>query len=124
MLPQEWLWPVHTPLMILKSLLHTLHARSSQKHGRCHQILFPTSFSLPLPFSPAPAGQQTVFTMIMGSISFKYFNINTWLPVLLIVHCALVALRVYEKMSQCCVAGRFKFTTDDVDDEFTEKARR
>lgn len=51
----------------------------------------------------------------------KVFNINTYLPVILVVHCAMVALGIWERLFNMCVSEKFRFSTDDIDDEYTEK---
>ncbi len=74
------------------------------------------------------AGQQTVFSSIMGTMAnlsaFKYININVYLPMVLVVHCMMVALGVWDRLLNIFVAGRFRFSKDDVDDEYTEKVSR
>ena len=64
----------------------------------------------------------------MGSMAdmsmFKYIKINTYLPVVLVVHCAMVAFGIWDRLLGMCMSSRFKFTTDDIDDEYTEKVRR
>ena len=50
-----------------------------------------------------------------------YFNLNMYLPVVLVVHCAMVALGIWDRLFNMCVSSRFKFSTHDVDDEYTEK---
>lgn len=69
------------------------------------------------------AGVPTVFSVIMASMADinKVFNINTYLPVILVVHCAMVALGIWERLFNMCVSEKFRFSTDDIDDEYTEK---
>ena len=56
------------------------------------------------------------------SQTFKeYFNLNLYLPVVLVVHCAMVALGIWDRLLNLCTSSRFKFSTHDVDDEYTEK---
>lgn len=68
-----------------------------------------------------------MFSRIMGTMAnvsaFKYLNINTYLPVLLVLHCAMVAFGVWDRLANMFVSPRFRFSTDDVDDEYTEKVR-
>jgi hypothetical protein len=41
--------------------------------------------------------------------------------VVLVVHCAMVALGIWDRIFSMCVSSRYKFNTHDVDDEYTEK---
>lgn len=61
-------------------------------------------------------------SMAEVSQTFKeYFNLNLYLPVVLVVHCAMVALGIWDRLLNLCTSSRFKFSTHDVDDEYTEK---
>ena len=86
--------------------------------------------SLGLPAIRPPPGQLTQFSKIMSSMAdvsqtYPFLEINTYLPVVLVVHCAMVALGVWDRLFNLCTSSRFsfKFSTHDVDDEYTEKVR-
>ncbi|GAX78046.1 hypothetical protein CEUSTIGMA_g5488.t1 [Chlamydomonas eustigma] len=90
-----------------------------------HIIRFAKDFC-PEAAQVAGSCQLTVFSQIMASMAdvtktFQYFN--TYLPVVLVVHCAMVALGIWDWIFSMCVSSRYKFNTHDVDDEYTEKGR-
>ncbi len=48
-------------------------------------------------------------------------HLNMYLPLLLVLHCALIALGLWDRMAGACVSSKYRFSEDDVDDEFTER---
>ncbi|GFH18853.1 uncharacterized protein HaLaN_15720, partial [Haematococcus lacustris] len=50
-------------------------------------------------------------------------NLNRYLPVILVVMCAITALNLWGKLLNCCSNPRYRFSSDDVDDAYTEKGR-
>eukprot|EP00201_Polytomella_parva_P006581 CAMPEP_0175081692 /NCGR_PEP_ID=MMETSP0052_2-20121109/26305_1 /TAXON_ID=51329 ORGANISM="Polytomella parva, Strain SAG 63-3" /NCGR_SAMPLE_ID=MMETSP0052_2 /ASSEMBLY_ACC=CAM_ASM_000194 /LENGTH=865 /DNA_ID=CAMNT_0016352733 /DNA_START=108 /DNA_END=2702 /DNA_ORIENTATION=- len=73
------------------------------------------------------AGQTTVFTDKMGNMgdvpAFLSTHLNTYLPLLLGIECIFTALNLWDKICNVCVSSKYKFSSDDVDDELTEKGR-
>mmetsp|Transcript_35578 Transcript_35578/g.79011 ORF Transcript_35578/g.79011 Transcript_35578/m.79011 type:complete len:727 (-) Transcript_35578:712-2892(-) len=74
--------------------------------------------------------QNTVFSSkIMGSMNqkedspIKLPNFNVYVPVVLGVHSFMVATGIWQRLLNMCVSSRYMFTTDDVDDVYTEKGR-
>eukprot|EP00878_Enallax_costatus_P015761 GHUV01016516.1.p1 GENE.GHUV01016516.1~~GHUV01016516.1.p1 ORF type:complete len:615 (+),score=178.39 GHUV01016516.1:1103-2947(+) len=68
----------------------------------------------------------TVFTQNMGTMGVLPVlgqHLNTYLPLLLVVHCALIYFNMWERLAGACVGNKFKFSNDDVDDQYTEKGR-
>lgn len=72
------------------------------------------------------AGGTTVFTQNMGTMTVLPVlgkHLNTYLPLLLVVHCLLIWLRLWDRLAGACVSSKYKFDNDDVDDQYTEKGR-
>eukprot|EP00879_Flechtneria_rotunda_P003202 GHRR01003425.1.p1 GENE.GHRR01003425.1~~GHRR01003425.1.p1 ORF type:complete len:656 (+),score=226.79 GHRR01003425.1:287-2254(+) len=68
----------------------------------------------------------TVFTKNMGSMAVLPLlgkHLNTYLPLLLVVHCLLIWLNLWDRLAGACVSSKYKFNNDDVDDQYTEKGR-
>eukprot|EP00882_Tetradesmus_deserticola_P011812 GHRQ01012503.1.p1 GENE.GHRQ01012503.1~~GHRQ01012503.1.p1 ORF type:complete len:656 (+),score=303.76 GHRQ01012503.1:330-2297(+) len=71
-------------------------------------------------------GGTTVFTQNMGTMTVLPVlgkHLNTYLPLLLVVHCLLIWLRLWDRLAGACVSSKYKFDNDDVDDQYTEKGR-
>eukprot|EP00775_Hariotina_reticulata_P003223 gene3223-3500_t len=71
-------------------------------------------------------GETTVFTENMGTMQVLPLlgkHLNTYLPLLLVVHCLLIWLNLWDKLAGACVSSKYKFNNDDVDDQYTEKGR-
>lgn len=70
-------------------------------------------------------GSQTVFSQkfTMGNLGFLSKHLNTYLPVLLVVHCFLIWLNLWDRITGSCVGSKYRFSNDDVDDEYTERGR-
>ncbi|GIL77008.1 hypothetical protein Vretimale_3267 [Volvox reticuliferus] len=70
----------------------------------------------------------TVFEDKMGSMDVPNVlrqHLNTYLPLILVVECAITALNLWDRIMGLCVSSKYKFSNDDdVDDEYTEKGRQ
>ncbi|GFR49399.1 hypothetical protein Agub_g11451 [Astrephomene gubernaculifera] len=70
---------------------------------------------------------STVFEDKMGSMDVPRFlrqHLNTYLPLILVVECAITALNLWDRIMGICVSSKYKFSNDDdVDDTYTEKGR-
>lgn len=55
--------------------------------------------------------------------AFQYVKINTYLPVVLVLHCGMVASGVWDRVFSLCVPQNLRFSRDDIDDDYTEKVR-
>ncbi|KAG2481922.1 hypothetical protein HYH03_019121 [Edaphochlamys debaryana] len=71
---------------------------------------------------------KTVFEDRMGSMDVPAFlrsHLNTYLPLILVVECAITFFNLWDKIMGICVSSKYKFSNDDdVDDEYTEKGRQ
>eukprot|EP00798_Chlamydomonas_sp_ICE-L_P014725 gene14725-20769_t len=69
--------------------------------------------------------QHTVFGTKMASmdITMPHVDLNLYLPIVLVVQCSLVALNLWRRLLNSCVSSKYKFSADDIDDEYTEKGR-
>jgi len=57
----------------------------------------------------------------MGVLPILGKHLNVYLPLLLVVHCTLIWLGLWDRLAGACMSSKYRFTTDDVDDEYTEK---
>jgi hypothetical protein len=56
---------------------------------------------------------------------FQSFSINTYHPIILVIHCTFVMFGVWERLFNLCVSEKLQFSTDDsIDDDYTEKVGR
>jgi hypothetical protein len=58
--------------------------------------------------------QPTVFTRNMGSMGVVPVigqHLNVYLPLLLVVHCALTYLRLWDRLLASCASSKYRFTT-------------
>ncbi|GBF88476.1 hypothetical protein Rsub_01189 [Raphidocelis subcapitata] len=71
-------------------------------------------------------GHPTVFTRNMGTMEVLPVlgrHLNVYLPLLLVVHCGLTYLRLWDRLMGSCVSSKYRFTSDDLDDQHTERGR-
>eukprot|EP00798_Chlamydomonas_sp_ICE-L_P030467 gene30467-35478_t len=70
-------------------------------------------------------GYHTVFgtKMAFMDVAIPNVNLNLYLPIVLLIQCSLVALNLWDKALYMCVSSKYKFNSDDVDDEYTVKGR-
>jgi hypothetical protein len=57
-------------------------------------------------------GVSTVFTERLGSMAVLPFltdHLNVYLPTLLAVHCALIALNLWDRISGVCVGSKYRW---------------
>jgi hypothetical protein len=57
-------------------------------------------------------GQTTVFTKNMGSMDVLPFlgkHLNVYLPLLLVVHCALIYFNLWDRLVESCVGAKYAF---------------
>ncbi|KAI8462677.1 MAG: LMBR1-like membrane protein-domain-containing protein [Monoraphidium minutum] len=69
---------------------------------------------------------KTVFTRNMGTMDVLPVlgqHLNVYLPLLLVVHCAVTYLRLWDRLTAKCVSSKYRFTSDDADDQYTERGR-
>ena len=76
----------------------------------------PAAASAPDP----PQATTTRFGVLMASMdqALPWFPIYKCLPTILVVHCTLCALNLWERLIGMCVKSKHRFSdSDDVDDE-------
>jgi hypothetical protein len=72
----------------------------------CWNFLYMVHMAMP------GAGPRTVFAQKMGSMEtvlpFLTGHLNVYLPSLLVVHCALIALNLWDRLAGMCVGAKYR----------------
>ena len=97
-------------MLFLQELLIQHHSIEARKHT-CVAVYLVLLYLQCPGFSCAavvPCVLQNMGTMSVLPVLGQH--LNTYLPLLLVVHCLLIWLNMWEKLAGACVGSKYKFT--------------